>query len=53
LAVARACDALYEVALSLKASARVRRDASLAAEAQALLDSLHVVATPEPPLPEK
>jgi tetratricopeptide (TPR) repeat protein len=53
LTVARACDALYEVALSLQASARVRRDASLAAEARALLDALHVVAAPEPPLPEK
>ncbi len=51
LAVARACDALYEVALSLQASARVRRDASLATEARALLDSLHVVVAPEPPLP--
>ncbi len=53
LTVARACDALYEVALSLHASARIRRDADLEAEARALLDSLHVVAAPEPPLPSK
>jgi tetratricopeptide (TPR) repeat protein len=51
LTVARACDALYEVALSLQATARVRRDESLAAEARALLDSLHVAVAPEPPLP--
>jgi predicted ATPase/class 3 adenylate cyclase len=49
LAIARACDALYEIALSLQAYARLRRDASLAAEARALLDALHVVATPELP----
>ena len=49
LDVARNCDALYEVALTLQARARLRLDGELAAEAQRLLDALHVVAVPEPP----
>jgi tetratricopeptide (TPR) repeat protein len=51
LLVARGCDALYEVALTLRASARHQGNDALAAEAQELLDGLHVVTAPEPPLP--
>ena len=49
LEIARSCDAVYEVALSLQARARLRRDSELAAEAQTLLDALHVVVVPGPP----
>jgi class 3 adenylate cyclase/tetratricopeptide (TPR) repeat protein len=51
LEIARGSDALYEVALTLQARARLHGDAELAAEAKALLDALHVVAIREPPLP--
>ena len=47
---ARGGDALYEVALTLRARGALAGDASDAAEARALLDSLHVVRVPEPPL---
>ncbi len=50
LEVARSGDALYEVALTLLARGRLRGDATDIAEAQALLDSLHVVRVLEPPL---
>jgi tetratricopeptide (TPR) repeat protein len=53
LEIARSGDALYEVALSLRARARLRGDAADAADAQALLDGLRVVSAPEPPLPER
>jgi tetratricopeptide (TPR) repeat protein len=50
LAIGRSGDALYEVALSLRARARLGVDAADAAEAQTLLDALHVVAAAEPPI---
>ncbi len=49
LEAARSGDALYEVALSLRARARVRGDAKDAADAQALLDALHVERVADPP----
>jgi tetratricopeptide (TPR) repeat protein len=48
LATARAADMLYEVALTLRARARLSGDAQDLAEAQAILDALHVVGLPEP-----
>ena len=50
LEAARSGDALYEVALSLRARSRLTGNADDAAEAQRLLDALHVVHVPEPPL---
>jgi class 3 adenylate cyclase/tetratricopeptide (TPR) repeat protein len=47
LATARGADALYEIALSLQLRAKLRDDVSDAAEAQAILDALHVVSRPE------
>ena len=47
---ARSGDALYEVALSLRARAQLRRDVSDAADARALLEALHVVHVPDVPL---
>jgi class 3 adenylate cyclase/tetratricopeptide (TPR) repeat protein len=51
LEIARGGDALYEVALTLQASANLRGDDELAREARTLLDSLHVIAVASPPLP--
>ena len=48
--VARSGDALYEVALSLRARSRLTGNAADAAEAQRLLDALHVVRVPDVPL---
>jgi class 3 adenylate cyclase/tetratricopeptide (TPR) repeat protein len=50
LDVARSGDALYEVALSLHARSRLSGDAADAAEAQLLLDALHVARVPDAPL---
>jgi tetratricopeptide (TPR) repeat protein len=48
LGVARESDTLYEVALTLRARARVGGGANDEREAQALLDALHVVRVAEP-----
>ena len=50
LDAARSGDALYEVALSLRARSRLTGDADDAAEAQRLLEALHVVRVPDVPL---
>jgi predicted ATPase/class 3 adenylate cyclase len=50
LEIARGCDAVYEVALSLRTRARLRGDGALAREAEGLLAGLDVVAAPEPGL---
>jgi ATP/maltotriose-dependent transcriptional regulator MalT len=50
LEVARGCDAIYEVALSLLARGRLRQDTALVAEARALLDGLQVGEVAEPPV---
>jgi tetratricopeptide (TPR) repeat protein len=47
LATARAADMLYEVALTLRARARLSDDAHDLDEAQAILDALHVAGLPE------
>jgi class 3 adenylate cyclase/tetratricopeptide (TPR) repeat protein len=48
--VARSADALYEVALTLDVSARLRDDAAAAAESKALFERLAVVRVARPPL---
>jgi class 3 adenylate cyclase/tetratricopeptide (TPR) repeat protein len=50
LDAARGGDALYEVALSLRAMSRLTGDAADAAEAQRLLEALHVVRVPDVPV---
>ena len=50
LEAAHSSEALYEVALSLRARARLDDSAEDAAGARSILDSLKVVAVPEVPL---
>ena len=47
LEIARGCDAVYEVALSLQTRAQLRGDAALTREAEGLLAGLDVVAAPK------